>query len=205
METKSTTLYHERPEVRIAEHRYYDQMSAVQNSRDNPLYKKLVDEGCECFYTYIDWLGLANITNLIALSSYHHYYYDTEDLREVQTVVNLKLLNYVKKLKDLLFSVSSILPKTSYFIGSFIDSKSQYGYIPNLDSTKSKFPGKIDPIENGIESKIPFLNLLYNIMDLKTNRNMTIKTVRILFEEAELKVLDMTEFNGLTYFCTQKI
>jgi hypothetical protein len=46
--------------------------------------------------------------------------------------------------------------------------------------------------------------MLYGIIDLKTNRYLTKKTVQIMLEEKGLKILDITEFNGLTYFCTQK-
>ena len=59
-------------------------------------------------------------------------------------------------------------------------------------------------MENGIVSNIPFINMMYNIMGSRTNRNMTKKTVTLLLREAGFKVLDMTELNGLTYFCTQK-
>jgi hypothetical protein len=41
-------------------------------------------------------------------------------------------------------------------------------------------------------------------MDTRTNRYMTKNTVTLYLEEAEMKVLDMTEINGLTFFCAQK-
>jgi hypothetical protein len=49
-----------------------------------------------------------------------------------------------------------------------------------------------------------FLNVLYGVIDAKTNRFMSEKSVRLLLEETEFKILDLTEFNGLTYFCAQK-
>jgi len=42
-------------------------------------------------------------------------------------------------------------------------------------------------------------------MDSRTNMYMTARTVTLLLEDAGLKVLDMNELNGLTYFCSQNI
>ena len=50
-----------------------------------------------------------------------------------------------------------------------------------------------------------FLNMLYGIIDSKANSSFSKKTVQFMLEDTGLKILDMTEFNGLTYFCTQKI
>ena len=67
---------------------------------------------------------------------------------------------------------------------------------------------RIDGEDSGSESELgpwsSFLNMLYGIIDSKTNRYMTEKSVKLLIEETGLKILDMTEFNGQTYFCTQK-
>jgi len=46
--------------------------------------------------------------------------------------------------------------------------------------------------------------MVYDLIDSRTNRYMTEKSVRFLLEDTGLKILDITEFNGLTYFCTQK-
>jgi hypothetical protein len=59
--------------------------------------------------------------------------------------------------------------------------------------------------ENGIESRIPFINRMYSIIDFRTNRYLTKRTVSRLLEECGLQVVSMTELNGLTYFCTEKI
>jgi hypothetical protein len=167
----------------------------------NPVFEKLAEEKHETFYNYMERLGLVNDPNFLVLSSFHHYYYDVEDLKDVKTVVNLKQLNYMAQIKDFLHTIYHLLPQKSYFIGSFTDNKNQNRFLSG--SQKSQY--QVDQIENGVASRIPFFNSIFNLLDLKTNKYMTKRTVTLMLEAAGLKVLDMTEYNGLTYFCTQNV
>jgi hypothetical protein len=169
----------------------------------SPVYKELVEEGHEDFYNYLDWLGLAKSHHLLILTSSHHYYFEVEDLKSIKTVVNLNKLNNIKSIKDFLQGIYNVLPYKCYFIGSFTDNRKHNGFFPS-----KKSPSSIDGEDFNSESDPgpwnSFLNLLYGIIDSKTNRYLTEKGVKLYLEETGLKILDMTEFNGLTYFCTQK-
>ena len=169
----------------------------------SPVYKELAEEGHEDVYNYLDWLGLAKSHHLLILTSSHHYYFEVEDLKSIKTVVNLNKLNNLKSIKDFLQGIYNVLPDKCYFIGSFTDSKKQSIFSPS-----KKSPGRIDGEDFNSESDNSswnsFLNLLYGVIDMKTNRYLTEKGVKHYLEETGLKILDMTEFNGLTYFCTQK-
>lgn len=169
----------------------------------NRIYENLVAEGCENFFEYFEQIGVSTNSNMILLPSSHHYYYDVEDLREVKTIVNLKQLNKIKQPKDFLKNIFHILPQQSNFIGNFIDGKNQLGIMPNSSTSLNKKSG-IDPVENGISSRIPFLNMIYDIMDAKTNRFLTIKSVSQMLEDVGFKILDITEIDGLTYFSVYK-
>ncbi len=170
----------------------------------NPVIEKLARSKFKIFIDYLEWLGLASDPNLIVLSPTHHYYYDNEDLKEVTTVLNLKQLNHIKEVKEFLHTINQMLPPMSYFVGSFIDRRHQYGFFPG--TIDSHMPGNIEQVENGIISRIPILNMIYDLLDSRTNnRNMTSKSVSLLMEDAGFKVLDITEINGVTCFCSQKI
>jgi len=177
--------------------------SMIKNTEINPVYAELVGEGHEDFYNYLDWLGLLKAPNLLILTSSHHYYFEVEDLKNIKTVVSLKSLNNINRPKDFLNEIYSILPSQCHFIGSFIDNKKQNIFMP-----AKKNPNVLDSEGNYTELETgrwnSFLNVLYGVIDAKTNRYMSGKSVRQLLEETGLKILDMTEFNGLTYFCTQK-
>lgn len=183
---------------------FYQNDLPVETCENSPVFEKLAAENGEDFFYYIKWIGLAKDPNLIILSSLHHYYYDTEDMKEVGTMVNLKQLNHIKQIKDFLHTIYNILAQECYFIGCFFDNNNQNGYLSVSHKPQRQSAGRVDQMENGITSNIPFLNRIYNIMDSRTNKNMTKKSIRLLLEKVGFNVLDMTEFNGLTYFCTQK-
>jgi hypothetical protein len=181
----------------------YRNRSTIEKVKNNTIFEKLAVEGFEDFFNYIEWLGLANDPNLLILPSSRHFYYDAEDFKMVKTLVNLKQLNYIKQIDEFLHSLYHLLPMNSYFIGSFIGRRNHNSILPDQPDFQPQFDEKFDPVENGIESRIPFVNMIYNLIDARTYRHMTKKTVTLLLEDVGLKVLDMTEFKGLTYFCTQ--
>lgn len=165
----------------------------------------LLSEGGESFYNYVEWLGLIKDPNMIILSSVHHYYFDTDDLKGVNTIINLKQLNLIKNINNFFQSISKIVPAGSNFIGSFLDNKTLNGFAINNISSQYTAKSNSEYLENGITSRIPFLNMIYNLVDSKTNKNLTKKVVSAILVDQRFKILDMTEFNGLTYFHAQKV
>jgi hypothetical protein len=175
----------------------------MEKTKINPVYERLAGEGHEDFYNYLDWLGLAKNLDLLILTSSHHYYFEVEDLKNVMTVINLNKLNNIKNIKEFLQAIYTVLPHKCYFVGSFTDNKKHNGF---LSSKKTYY--RIEAEEPGSDNEMgpwnSFLNMVYGIIDLKTIRYMSEKSVKLLLESTGFKILDMTEFNDLTYFCTQK-
>jgi hypothetical protein len=168
------------------------------------VHEKLIAEGQEDFFSYLEWLGLAKKKDLLILTSSHHYYFEVEDLKTVKVVVNLNQLNTIKRVKDFLHTVNTVLPHKCHFVGSFTATKNQSeSSIPRRSLHQIEKIGYMGEEED--KPWTAFLNMLYGIIDPKSNRSFTKKTAQFVLEDAGLKILDMTEFNGLTYFCAQKI
>jgi hypothetical protein len=182
---------------------YYDKSRETDIDK-NPFSEKNSGEIGEIFSNYLEHLNLAFDPNILILSSSSHYYYESEELKKVKTLVNLKQLNHITQLNEFLDSIFLILQPESYLIGCFSDNKNPYRFLSDSHSSQNISSTHFDMVENGISSRIPFLNMIYNIMDIKTNRYMTRNTVTLHLEEAGMSVLDMTEINGLTFFCAQK-
>jgi len=175
----------------------------LKKTEISPVFARLAEEGHEDFYNYLDWLGLAKDPGILILTSIHHYYFENEDLKKIKTVVNLKQLNYIKEIKDFLQTISRVLPHKCYFIGSFTDNKNLNGIFSG--SGKSQHPKTGEAAKSEVTGQwSSVLNMVFDLIDSKTNRYMTEKSVRLLLEDTGLKILDITEFNGLTYFCAQK-
>lgn len=147
----------------------------------NHVIDDLKTEGGENFTNYLNWLGLANESNTLVLSSKHHYYYDNSDLEGITTLINLKKLNLIKHLDSFLNTVYHVMSPETNFIGCFYDKK-----------TKSDI---------GWSSRI--YKRFINFLDSRTDFEIDKKDVSGLLESNGFKVIDMTEINGLTYFRTQ--
>lgn len=167
----------------------------------NEAVDKLITEGGEDFYNYVNRIGLVKDPNLIVLSSMHSYFYDTEELNNAKTVINLKELNQIKQIKSLLH----FLPQSCNFVGCFVNNKTIERYALRKSSSSIDNKKSADYLENGIVSRFPFINMLYSIMDFKTNTYLSRSIVVSLLEDYGFKVIDMTEYNGLTFFHSKKI
>jgi len=167
--------------------------------KNNPGLDLLAAKENEDLINYLEWLNLADDPNLVVLSSLHHYYYDAEEMKNVKTLVNLISVNELRDAKNFLHSLYSILTPKSNFIGHFLDIKHYNGF-----SFKKKNADQ-EAVENGILSKIPFINTLYNIMDSKTYRNLSKNDVTLLLEDNGFKVHDITELNRVSYFHARRL
>lgn len=183
--------------------------SAKQESRDSDLINQngisnmLITEGNSNFSHYIEWLGLSRDPKLVVLSSIHHYYYDAEEMKNIKTVVNLKELNYIKDINTFLHSMFLILPPKCYLLGCFVDNKKQS--IFSFRGRKYSFENdkQSEEVQNGIASRVPILNTIFTFLDLKTNKSLSRNNVTLLLGNNGFKIIDMTELNELTYFCSQ--
>jgi len=141
----------------------------------------LTAEGGINFLRYLKRFDLSMDTDLVMLSSNSHYYFDENELENVKTLVNLKKLNLIKDLDTFLHNLIAVLPADVNFIGCFSDSK-------NLK-------------ENGFLSGLS--TRFGNFLDSRTDHNMNKKDVSELLEKHGLKIIDMTEISGLTFFYSQ--
>lgn len=192
----------------LANHETGSNLGLINNATDSGRTREAIDiliaEGGERFYKYVELLGLVKDPNLVVLSSRHHYFYNAEEMNNANTIVNLKELNQIKRIKIHLNSCLPFLPLKSNFIGCFSDNKKINGYALKSNSSSDDKVIIFNDIDNSIVSRIPFINMLYSIMDLKTNTYMSKNSVSSLLEDYGFKVMDMTEFNGLTFFHSQK-
>jgi hypothetical protein len=150
----------------------------IKNSKSPAEFDDEVDEN---FKNYLSWHGLANEDKLLILSSKLHYYYDYEELKEVNTLISLKKLNLVNHLDEFLTSLYTGLSPKANFVGCFSDVKA----------------------EKNLATRI--YKRLINFLDARTDTEIDSRNISKRFESHGFKVVDMTEINGLTYFMTQNL
>lgn len=183
----------------------YQQSLLFSEGNPDPVFNELAPDVREDLFNYLDLMGLINESGMLVIPSTHHFFYDAEDLKGIKTIVNLKQLNHVREIRDFLKKVADLLPRESNFVGCFVDNNTQNGFADKYSNPPRDMSEKAEVFENGIESRIPFINRMYSFIDFRTNRYLTKRTVSRLLGECGLQVVSMTELNGLTYFCTEKI
>jgi hypothetical protein len=156
---------------------------SYQKHNYNPDNQSLTAEGGKNFFRYLKSLYLSGNSGLLVLSPNNHYFYDEDELKSVKTLVNLKKLNLIKDLDTFLYALVRILPADTNFIGCFADSETPDG--------------------NGFFMELS--TRINNLLDAKTDQNLNRKSVTGLLEKYGFRVVDMTDINGLIFFCSKKI
>jgi len=164
--------------------KFREKVLVPEISRINPVLENIRCEAGTDFIQYLHFLQLEKESNLMALSSAHHYYYDSDDLKSIKTLINLKKLNNINNLGSFLRTVVRILPQEAIFIGYFKNDTGNRSVFSFYQTTR---------IFNG----------MVNYFDSKTYRSLTKNDVSRLLEEHMLKVVDITDINGMTYFCSR--
>jgi len=182
----------------------YRQSMLSENARISKLFEDLPERVREDFFNYLAQQNLVGETGMLVIPSNRHFFYDAEDMRKVKTVVSLKQLNHIREMKDFLKTIADLLPQSSNFIGCFIDNKAQSGFSDEYSNLSGPESNKAEDYENGIESRIPFINRMYSFIDSRTNRYMTRRTVSSLLNEFGFQVVSMEELNGVTYFYSRR-
>ena len=178
--------------------------SVIGTEEKNEICEILLNEGGESLYNYVEWLGLLNSKDLIVLSSQRHYFYTEDDIRRTGTIVNLKQLNQIRNLDTLIESIFKVMSDYANFVGCFAETGRNSEVGSNGRNGNGGQSYNEDAIEHGIISRIPIVNMIYNFIDAKTNRHLNREEVRNMFSNHGLKILDMTDLDGLVYFCARK-
>jgi len=168
------------------------------------LFEELDIEVRQSLIDYLDRMGLIKESGMLVIPSSRHYFYDAEDMKGIRTVITLRQLNHIREIRDFLKQIKELLPDNSNFIGCFVDNRSQSGFSDKYSNLARQVSDKTEAYENGIESRIPFINRMYSFIDSKTNRYLTKRAVTNLLKEVGLELVEMTDLNGLTYFHTRK-
>jgi hypothetical protein len=155
---------------------------SFNRTRTNAIFDNLVAEDCVTFFYYLDSLGLAKDRNIMILSSIHHYYYDVNDLKCVNTLINLKKLNHIKHLNSFLHTLFRLLPPDADFVGYFKENKNS------------------DSIDTHFNPSSRLINGIINFLDSRTDRSLSKNEVSKMLASYGFRVLDMTEIHGLIYF-----
>jgi hypothetical protein len=139
------------------------------------------------FFRFLRSRGLSAEENLVVLSSKDHYSYDTDELKNVRILINLRKLNFIKHLDVFLSALVRILPPNTSFIGYFSNER---------HSRRSAFQNS--------RIILPFIRL-FKLIDTGTNHVMNREEVIELLWKNGFKTIAMKEINRHTYFISETL
>ncbi|MRR19109.1 hypothetical protein EG827_02855, partial [bacterium] len=137
------------------------------------LFEELDIEVRQSLIDYLDRMGLIKESGMLVIPSSRHYFYDADDMKGIRTVITLRQLNHIREIRDFLKQIKELLPENSNFIGCFVDNRSHNGFTDKYSNLPRQVSDRAEAYENGIESRIPFINRMYSFIDSKTNRYLT--------------------------------
>jgi hypothetical protein len=176
----------------------------VYGNRPFQLFDELSERAREDLSGFLRKLGITTEKQMIVIPASRHFFYDAEDLKGISTIVNLRQLNHIREVRNFLRTIVQLLSDNGNFVGCFTDSRIHKEFSHGYQNQQGLRDVKEVAYENGIESRIPFINRMYSLIDARTNRNLTKRRVTSLLLECGLKLIGMNEINGMTYFYTRK-
>lgn len=157
----------------------FNPSAAGYKKRTSTLFiDKLIAEGGEIFFHYLNGLGLAYKPNMMLLSSRNNCFYDSCELKGLSVLVHLKPLN-----------------KTMHLSGFL-------GVIRKSASTGTLFTGCFRACDNSETGQIN-KNSNKRFSDTATTKCLNRDDVEKMLVSGGFLLLDMTEIKGLTYFLVQ--
>ena len=136
---------------------------------------------------YFRSLGMVKDSDTLILYSNNHFYYDKTELAKISALLNLKRLNQFPHPGRFIAQLAEIIPEGSCFSGYF------KGYDSDLKNIKSFYSKPAD-----------IFFQLFNPLRSGEKGLDKQRFVKMMSSKG-FRITDMSEINGLTYFCSIKI
>lgn len=168
-------------------------------------HEALLEEAGEDVLSYLESFDITKTPDFILLSSIHHYLYSTEELDQLKSVINLKQVNQIKRIRHCFRTINTTLPVNGYFVGCFIDYSSlKQRLLHNNPSMFKYLQYSFLFLKDYLISKIPFFYWLQGSLNPEGKRHLTLFEVRNMLEKSGFRIVHTSKINGLTYFISSK-
>lgn len=179
--------------------------SKLNASKPNPVFADIIGEAGQDVFDYLERSGIIYKPNVLFLSYTRHYLYDAEDLKEVGSILNFRLINRMTHVRHYFHTINRILSDNGYYAGCFLDYKNQRQVI--LNGSHSML-GRIFlfffRFINRIIPRVPLINKVQLLLNQGKTKCITSNELKELLTRSGFQMVDMEEIDGLTYFIARK-
>lgn len=168
--------------------------------------KELSEEVNEEVINYFKGIPLVMDQKVLYLSTIRHYIFDSATLFDVNTVLNLRLLNSISHVNYFLFNTNRMLPLKGYYLGCFENKLQQKLRVRSI---KPKFLGTISfglfNFFHNMLPRIPGIKSFYLFFTSGSIKCLSANDLSSILAKNGFSLLDSKIILGKTYFVAQKI
>ncbi|MCF8222327.1 MAG: hypothetical protein K9J25_04210 [Bacteroidales bacterium] len=170
----------------------------------NSLYNALYKFGSCDVYDYLDVRNLSHIKNSIVLSPAKHFFFEEEDLHNVEMVIDIHNLSGRKNTRSYFERIYNSMPEGSYFTGSFKTPGAKNSGSPDYHRYLFDYEDATSKDENGSGMLLGMIDKLISRVNSSLTGNINGKEAEKILQMTGFEVMDITEMNGKVYFTSVK-
>lgn len=159
-------------------------LNNCKRNRTSIVFNNLASNGYTDFCQYLEIMGLASERDIMAFSSLHKYYYDTNGFFGVKALIHLTRLNKIAHLDSFLRVVTSLLTEKAFFVGCYED---------NENTSSGSY----------LQASSKFVEALNSRAGKPVVKKLSEKYIRTVLEQNRLRIHDISYINGMSYFCSE--
>ena len=168
--------------------------------------KELLEEVNSDVVKYFKSIPFVMDQKVLYLSTIRHYIFDSATLYDVNTVLNLRLVNRIAHVNYFLFNTNRMLPMKGYYLGCFENQTQQKKRIksltPRLLGSISFF---VFSFFHFLIPKIPGIRSLYLFATSGSMKYLSTNKLATLLLKNGFQLADTSSIQGKTYFVAKKI
>lgn len=168
--------------------------------------KELLEEVTEEVVKYFKSVPNVMDQKVLYLSSIRHYIFDSATLYDVNTLLNLRLINRISHIHYFLYNTNRMLPMKGYYLGCFENLIQQKKRIRSL---KPSYLGSsawiLFSFFHHFLPKILVIRGFYLFVTSGSLKCLTTHDISALLLKNGFLLSDTTTIQGKTYFVAQKV
>ena len=168
--------------------------------------KELLEEVNEEVVKYFKSVPNVMDQKVLYLSSIRHYIFDSATLYDVNTLLNLRLINRISHIHYFLYNTNRMLPMKGYYLGCFENLIQQKKRIQSLKpSYLGSFARMVFSFFHHFLPKIIVIRSFYLFVTSGSLKCLTTHDISALLLKNGFLLSDTSNIQGKTYFVAQKV
>ncbi len=168
--------------------------------------KELLEEVDADIVQYFKSFPFVMDQKVLYLSTIRHYIFDSATLFDINTIINLRLINRISHINYFLYNTNKMLPMKGYYLGCFESPSQQKKRIKSFQPRIiSSIVYSLHHFVHHLIPKIPGIRGLYLLANSGVIKWLSINDISTVLHKNGFLLTDTVGIKGKTYFIAQKV